>query len=53
MFSSYSQASAECGSGCPDMAESMTLNFTKIEIQNLKDKDVADYTWNLETNKAQ
>lgn len=53
LFSSYSQATADCGGGCPDMAESMTLNFTKIEIQNLKDKNVADYIWNLETNKAQ
>jgi len=53
MFSGYSQASADCGSGCPDMSESLTLNFTKIEIQNLRDKDVADYSWNLENNKAQ
>jgi type VI protein secretion system component Hcp len=53
LFSSYSQAAADCGSGCPDMSESITINFTKIEIQNLKEKDVKDYSWNLETNEEQ
>jgi type VI protein secretion system component Hcp len=53
LFSSYSQASAECGGDCPDMTEAMTLNFTKIVIENVKDKgSSADYIWNIETGKA-
>jgi type VI secretion system secreted protein Hcp len=54
LFSSYSQSSGGCQGGCPDISESTTMNFTKIEIENIVERTpLPKYIWDLVTQRPQ